>query len=180
MIDRLRGLLPLLLLSFCSLSSCRSMAVSDFAANRPQFDPLEFFNGRTHSWAVVESRSGNPTSHFTAALEGHRDGDALSLEQVFTFSDGQKQLRSWQIRRRGEHAYEATANDVVGVARGEAWGNAFHWRYVTAGRRTWSLDNLQFDLWMYLTADGTTLINRVNISKFGFVIARTTEYFQRD
>lgn len=155
------------------------MVASDFAADRPVFDPLQFFDGRTHSWAVMESRSGNPTSHFTADLTGHRAGDELSLEQVFTFSDGRKERRLWHIRHVSEHAYEATANDVVGVARGEAWGNAFHWSYVTAGSRSWSLDDLRFDLWMYLTEDGTTLINRVNISKFGFVLARTTEYFQR-
>lgn len=169
----------LLLLGCLSLAGCRSLQPSDFAANRPEFDPIRFFDGRTHSWAVIENRHGNPTSQFTAELTGRRDGDQLSLEQVFTFSDGHHEQRAWRIRRVGEHRYEATANDVVGIARGEAWGNAFRWSYTTEGRRSWFVDDLRYDLWMYLTDDGSTLVNRVNISKFGIVVARTTEYFQR-
>lgn len=169
----------LLLLTLLCAVGCRSMAPSDFASNSPSFQPLEFFDGQTRSWAVIENRSGNPTSQFTADLVGRRDGERLSLEQAFTFRDGRKEHRSWKITRIDKHHYEATANDVIGISRGEARGNAFRWSYTTEGRRSWPLDDLHFDLWMYLTDDGTTLINRVNISKFGVVVARTTEYFQR-
>lgn len=168
-----------LLAASFAIAGCRSMAPSDFAANRPPFDPIAFFDGRTHSWAVIENRRGNPTSQFTAELTGRREGEQLFLEQTFTFAGGRKEQRSWRIRRTGEHGYEATANDVVGVARGEVWGNTFRWSYTTEGRRAWFLDDLRYDLWMYLAEDGTTLINRVNISKFGIVVARTTEYFRK-
>lgn len=155
------------------------MAPADFATNSPAFDPLAFFDGRTHSWAVIENRRGDPTSQFRADLHGRRDGDTLVIEQNFTFAGGRRQTRTWRIRRLDAHRYEATANDVVGVSRGEAWGNAFRWRYTTEGKRAWFVDDLDYSLWMYLMEDGRTLINRVTISKFGVVVAQTTEQFVR-
>jgi hypothetical protein len=41
------------------------------------------------------------------------------------------------------------------------------------------LANVRFKLWMYLQADGETMINKVTISKLGVIVARTTEHFHR-
>lgn len=112
-------------------------------------------------------------------MMGRRDGDALLITQDFTFEDGRKQQRLWRIRRIDDHRYEATANDVVGVSRGLAYGNTFHWAYTLALRPGNPLANVRFNLRMYLQADGETMINRVTISKLGVVVAQTTEYFQR-
>ncbi|MDP9194468.1 MAG: DUF3833 domain-containing protein [Acidobacteriota bacterium] len=155
------------------------MAPAQFAANRPSFEPLTFFEGPTHSWAVIENRRGDPTSQFRADLVGRREGDEIAIEQNFTFAGGRREQRLWRIRRIDGHHYEATANDVVGVSRGEAWGNVFRWSYTTAGSRRGWIDDLHYDLWMYLMEDGETLINRVTITKLGIVVARTTEYFRR-
>lgn len=174
-----RSFCSFLLIAATFMTACRSMTPSQFATNTPRFEPLAFFEGATHSWAVIENRRGNPTSRFRADLRGTRDGDTLAIEQNFTFDDGRKQQRRWRIRRIDEHHYEATANDVVGVSKGEAWGNVFRWSYSTAGHRAGFRDDLHFHLWMYLMEDGQTLINRVTITKFGIVVARTTEYFRR-
>lgn len=167
------------MLSAAFFSGCRSMQPSQFAGSTPQLDPMAFFEGPTRSWAVIENRRGDPTSQFRAELVGRREGDVLHVTQNFTFAGGRTQERLWQFRRVDANRYEATANDVVGTARGEAWGNVFRWSYRTAGSRRGFIDDLDYDLWMYLMEDGETLINRVTITKFGVVVARTTEYFRR-
>ena len=77
------------------------------------------------------------------------------------------------------HAYEATANIVVGVASGEAHGNAFRWRYTLALEPDAAVATVDLRHWMYLQDGGATLVNRVTISKLGIVVGQVTEYFRR-
>lgn len=86
------------------------------------------------------------------------------LTQHFFFEDGRTQQRTWRIHRIDEHRYEATANDVVGVGTGAAYGNAFRWEYTLAVRPGNPLFNVRMKHWMYLQADGT-MINRVQVTK---------------
>ncbi len=90
-----------------------------------------------------------------------------------------KQHRSWRIRKLDAHHYEATANDIVGTARGEASGNAFHWTFTLAASPGNPLANVQMTQSMYLQADGRSLINHTTIRKFGIAVAQVTETFRR-
>lgn len=153
------------------------MTPQSFATAGPRFEPEKYFEGQTHSWGVLENPRGNPISTFRAELTGRRIGSELEISQTFHWSDGRIEVRTWRVRRLDEHRYEATANDVVGRSTGEAYGNVFRWEYTLAGATF--LTNVRFHLWMYLMEDGETMINRVNITKFGVVVGRTTEYFRR-
>ncbi len=170
------GLLSLLsLLSF----GCQSLRPESFAGAELRFEPDKFFEGPTRSWGVMEDRAGHPKSRFRTEMMGRREGGGLVVTQDFTFEDGHRQQRVFRLRRIDDHRYEATANDVVGVSRGEAYGNVFHWEYTLALRPGNPLANVRFKLWMYLQADGETMINRVRITKLGVTVAETTEYFHR-
>jgi hypothetical protein len=158
---------------------CHGLKPGSFAGTSPRFEPEKFFEGPTRSWGVIESRSGQPKSRFRTEMMGRRDGDVLVITQDFTFEDGHQQRRIWRVRRIDEHRYEATANDGVGVSHGEAYGNTFRWDYTIASRPGNPLTHLRFKLWMYLQADGETLINRVTITKLGVIVAETTEHFHR-
>jgi hypothetical protein len=159
------------------MSGCHGLQPVSFAGTEPRFDPYQFFEGPTRSWGVIESRSGQPKSRFRTEMMGRRDGGDLEITQDFTFEDGHKQQRVWRVHRIDEHRYDATANDVVGVSHGLAYGNTFHWEYTVAGRS--ALTNLRYKLWMYLQADGETMINRVTVTKLGIILAATTEHFHR-
>ena len=150
-----------------------------FAGAGPRFDPYAFFEGPTRSWGVIESRSGQPKSRFRTEMMGRRDGTDLVITQDFTFEDGHKQQRVWRVHRIDDHHYDATANDGVGVSHGVAYGNVFHWQYTIALSPRNPLTHLTFKLWMYLQADGETMINRVTVTKLGVILARTTEHFHR-
>ena len=168
-----------LVLSLVVLSGCTALAPADFAGGTPRFEPETFFAGHVHSWGVVENRSGDPRQRFTTDLVGRRDGETLVIAQHFSFDDGETQERVWRLRRLDEHRYEATASDVVGPATGEAWGNAFRWEYTLATDPGNPLKNVDVKQWMYGLGDGSTMMNRVTVTKLGIVVAEVTEFFQK-
>lgn len=178
---RLRSLLavPTTVAILALLTACASLSPQHFADAEPTFDPIAYFTGPVHSWGVIESRNGTPKTRLTATLDGRLEGDILILTQDFTFDDGRKQRRVWQLRRIDAHRYDATADDVIGVATGHAYGNSFNWDYTLQLKPGNPLSRVRMHHWMYLAGDGRTLINRVTIRRFGVQVGGTTEYFQR-
>ncbi len=142
-------------------------------------DPAQFFTGHTSSSGVMENRGGAPMKRVTTQTSGHWEGETLHLEQELQIG-GEAQHRSWQIRKLDAHRYEATANDMVGTAQGEAYGNVFHWEFTLAPSPGNPLANVRMSQWMYLQPDGRTLINHSTIRKFGLVVAQVTEQFRRE
>ena len=169
----------ILLLAAFAVAGCASLPPQHFAGTQPVFDPMAYFAGHTRSWGVFENRAGDPSRSFTTDCTGRREGDTLVLDQTFTYEDGQTQQRHWRIRRVDAHRYEATANDVVGVGTGEAYGNAFHWEYTVALKPGNPLENVRLKQWMYLQSDGRTVLNRGSVNAFGIEVAQIAESFQR-
>jgi hypothetical protein len=167
-------LIPVTLL----LVGCASLQPPDFAGAEPELDPVAYFEGPTVSWGVFEN-AGRPTRRFDGDRVGHREGDALVLMQRIRFDDGRTQQRRWRLWRVGPHEFHATAPGVIGIARGEAYGNAFRWDYVLQVDPDNRLTRVRMQHWMYLAGDRSTLVNRVVVRKFGIRIAEVTEYFQR-
>lgn len=154
------------------------MKVAEFADGRPLLDPAQYFSGRTSSSGVQENRGGAPRQPVTTQTAGRWSGDTLQLEQELEIG-GQKQHRSWRIRKLDAHHFEATANDMVGTARGEAYGNVFHWSFTLELRPGNPLSRVRMTQWMYLQPDGRTLLNHSTIRKFGIVVAQVSEVFQQ-
>ncbi len=161
-------------------AGCDRSAPGDSASQQPRFEPERFFAGHVRSWGVIENRSGDPTARFTADIQGWHDGPVLVIEQRFAFDDGRKQERVWRLRRIDDHRYEAWANDVVGTAIGEAHGNAFRLEYTLAIDPGNALKNVHMKQWMYAVGDGSAMMNRVTVTKWGVTIAEVTESFLRD
>lgn len=162
------------------LGACSSMQPREFAGTAPAFAPERYFEGGTSSRGFFETRSGAPRMAFATSAVGHRDGDALVLQQHFTFADGRTQDRRWHIRHLDAHRYEATANDVVGTARGEVHGATFHWRYTVALSPQNPLSHVALEQWMTLQPDRRTVLNRGIIRKWGVRLGSVSEVFRRD
>lgn len=156
------------------------MKVADFASSKPVLDPAQFFSGHARSSGVMENRGGAPSKPVTTTTTGTWEGATLRLEQDLVIGDAQPEHRSWRIRRIDAHHFEATANDMVGTARGEAYGNVFHWTFTLALAPGNPLAQVQMSQWMYLQPDSRTLINHSTIRKFGIVVAQVTEQFRRE
>lgn len=162
------------------IAGCVSLQVADFAEERPLLDPVTFFGGRTTSVGVMENPGGGPRQRIKTETAGHWEGNSLHLEQDLFFSGGKSQHRSWLIQKLDANHYQATANDIVGVARGEARGNVFHWSFTLALAPGNPLANVRMSQWMYLQPDGRTLLNHSTIRKFGIVVAQVTEQFRKE
>ena len=159
-------------------AACSSLDPEDFAGRTPEFRIEDYFVGETRAWGMFQDRSGEVRRTFTVDIEGTWDGETLTLVEDFLYDDGETEQRVWRIAKTGEHAYEGTADGVVGVARGEAYGDAMNWRYVfdlDIGSRS---IHVRFDDWLFLQEDGVVL-NRATVSKLGVRLGEVTLAFQR-
>jgi hypothetical protein len=168
-----------IVLAMLLIQGCAALKPSDFRTGGPVFDPAKFFTGNTTSSGVIENRGGAPMQRVTTKTAGHWQGDTLQLEQDLLVGDNKPQHRSWRIRKLDAHHFEATANDVVGTIRGEAYGNVFHWSFPLKGAPGNPLGDVRMSQWMYLQPDGRTMINHSTIRKFGILVAQVTEQFRR-
>jgi hypothetical protein len=166
-----------LALAALAVAGCATVDVADYRAERPPLDIARYFNGTVDGWGMVQDRSGRVLRRFHVRIDGTWEGTRGTLDEHFEFADGSRERRVWQLVCEGTRC-TGTAGDVVGIAQGEAQGNALHWRYVLAvpvDGTTWHLD---MDDWMY-RIDDRTLLNRTTMSKLGVRVGEVTLSFRR-
>lgn len=154
------------------------MTMADFDAELPELEIDRYFDGKTHAWGVFEDRFGKLRRQFTVEIEGVRDGDTLRLDETFLYSDGETDKRVWNLKKNADESWQGQANDVVGVALGEADGNAFHLKYRMDLKMKKRSLRVSFDDRMYLQPSGV-LISRTKVRKFGLEIGSVTLFFQK-
>lgn len=171
----------LLLVGFCAtLTGCGSLSPEEFADSNTHFEPDVFFSGRIQSWGVIENRNGEPMRRFSTDCLGIRLGDgALEVKQVFHYDNGRVDQRVWHVHKIDDHDFEATASDVVGAARGKAFGNAFRWKYTLAVKPGNPLTHVRLTQWMYMPENTETMFTRVVVRKWGIRLAEIAESFHK-
>ncbi|WP_028669150.1 DUF3833 domain-containing protein [Saccharospirillum impatiens] len=152
------------------LTGCASVTVATYEDADLVFDPVEYFNGSLVAEGVVRGRNGEVSRYFNATIDARWDERGGVLDEVFIWSDGERQTRVWQFERVGESHYRGTAGDVVKPAEMRFAGNAVNMKYVLAvpldsGRTI----NVTMDDWLYQVND-QTLINVTEMTKFGFKV----------
>lgn len=161
------------------MSGCSSMKIEDYASFEPKFDLFAYFQGNTRGWGVFQDRGGALKRQFVVDIKGEVSADGeLVMTEDFVWNDGEKSQRVWRIRQQDAHRYSGRAADVVGEAKGVAYGNALNWQYdlnLPVDGKVW---RVSFDDWMYLQPDGV-LLNRAKMSKFGFTLGEVTISFQK-
>ena len=155
------------------------MKPSDFANSKPKFLLEEYFAGKTRAWGLFEDRFGTVRRQFVVEINGAWDGEILTLDEHFNWSDGEKSFRQWRIKKIADGRYEGRADDVIGVATGTAEGNALNWSYIldleTGENKTMKV---KLDDWMFLQPGGV-LLNRARMSKFGIELGQVTISFTK-
>ena len=152
------------------------MQPQDFAGSTTHFDLLRYFTGPTKSWGVYENGGGTPKRCFKADSIGTRQPDgSLILRQHFVYSQGKDTSRVWRIRRVDATHWEGTANDMVGVARGECEGNAFYWTYNITVDRNNPLATVHVRQWIYQPEGTDTVMTRLVVTKLGVPLFEVTE-----
>jgi hypothetical protein len=161
------------------LSGCSSTVQPEHYANQsPKLDIQRYFNGTLDVHGMFQDRSGTVEKRFTVLMRCHWEGDVGTLDEEFRYSDGTTQRRVWTLRKTAPGRYTGTAPDVVGTATVEVAGNAMRLRYVLALPVGDKVYNVDFDDWLYLI-DDRVMLNRAQMSKFGFGLGSLTVSFTR-
>ena len=166
----------LLLAAGILLSACASLQPQDFAHSPSHFELDRYFVGHNRSWGLFENTSGQPQRAFVCDSYGRRDaaGD-LVLTQHFRFSNGKAQERLWHIHRVDTTHWDATANDMIGIAHGQAEGNALYWEYTITLDRKNPLATVHIRQWIYQIEGTTTLMTHLIITKLGLPVFEVSE-----
>lgn len=154
------------------------MNIEQFAGRTPELVLEHYFLGQTRAWGIFEDRFGALRRQFEVDITGTVEGDVLTLDERFTFADGEVDRRVWTIRRIGANSYEGTADDVVGTAKGKVVGNALNWTYSVDLAMAERSVRVRFDDWLFLQPGGV-LINRARVTKWGIEVGQVTLFFQR-
>ncbi len=166
------------LVGLCMLTACSTTDVSLYAQEKPTLDLKQYFNGKIDAWGMFQDRSGKVVKRFKVVILCSWNDDTGTLDEDFTYSDGSKQRRVWTIRKNAEGQYIGTAADVVGEAIGITAGNALRWKYVLALPVGEKVYNVNFEDWMFLM-DDKVMLNRAEMSKFGFRLGEVTLSFSK-
>lgn len=168
----------LLLCMSLFVSGCTSINGPHHSELKPTIDFREFFTGEVNAWGLVQNRSGEVIRRFKMDLVGTWENDTGTLEEEFYYLDGEREQRVWTITDLGNGQYRATADDIIGEAIGQEYGNAIGWDYklqIPIKDKTMVFD---LDDWMW-ALDGDVLINRSYIKKFGIRVAEISIFLMR-
>ena len=157
---------------------CASPKPTDYAAEKPVLDLKTYFNGELVAHGLFTDRSGKVARRFTVQMTGTWQGKSGTLDERFTYSDGKTERRVWRLQDEGNGRWTGRADDVVGVAEGQASGNALNWRYTLALPVDGTVYEVQFDDWMYLM-DERVMLNKAVMSKFGIRLGEVTLSFTK-
>lgn len=160
------------------LAGCASQQIADYAAEKPVLDLRTYFNGVLDAYGVFTDRSGKVVRRFTVVMNCSWQGDQGVLDEDFSYSDGTKQKRIWRLTALPDGRYTGRADDVVGIANGQARGNAFYWAYTLSLPVDGKTYEVQFDDWMYLMTD-KVMLNKATMSKFGVRLGEVTLSFTK-
>jgi len=161
-----------------SVSPDRSPAPPVSALPTGELRIERFLLGRSRAEGVFQDFTGRVRRRFAIQLDGRMDGDALVLTEDFLFDDGSTEQRVWRIRPLGADEYEASADDMIGDARGGVRGGIMRWSYLFSLKLGARRLRVRFhDIFMQ-TADDT-LLNIARVTKFGLELGRSTIIFRR-
>ncbi len=171
--------LGLLLLCIVVAGCSVSIDGETYKQQTPAFSLERFFKGDVKAWGIVQNRSGEVVQRFTVDIVGSMDGNVLVLDERFTYSLGEgPESRIWRITPEADGTYTGQASDILDVAKGKPYGNAFNFTYSMDLPVDDTTYTVAFDDWFW-ALDNDTLMNRSYIKKFGLVMAEVTIFMQR-
>ena len=148
------------------LIGCGTSSVDDYQARSPAFSPDDFFYGALTAHGVVKDFSGTVIRHFQANITGCWENGIGTLDEDFTFDDGEQQTRVWTLTPDGDQTFIGTAGDVVGEGHARWQGNAMFLDYTLRIELADGPIDIKIDDRMYRVSENV-VINESKMLKFG-------------
>lgn len=157
--------------------------ISDYANQRPALKLEDFFDGKSYAYGIFEDRFGNLKRQFRVRIDGRADAGRLTLDERFIYDDGETARRVWTIDNLGPDKtglvrYQGRADDIDGLATGQAAGNVLSWTYDIVLSMSGQQIQVRFEDFIY-QLDQDIAINRAFVSKWGVEIGSVTLVFLR-
>ena len=169
------GAFALMLTSACSVS----IDGAQYQQQQPVFSLTEFFDGKVKAWGIVQNRSGNVVQRFIVDIDGSMQDGKLILDETFHYDLGEgPRKRVWTLTPQADGSFEGRAGDILDVAIGKPYGNAFNFTYSMDLPVDDTSYEVKFDDWFW-AMDENTMMNRSYIKKFGIVMAEVSIFMQR-
>ena len=165
-----KAIRDLVLLAAVVLIGGCGVTPSNYLTGKPEFKFDSFFDGRLCAWGLLRDRSGEVTRKFIAEIDAYQKDGKVVLDEIFQFSDGERQKRVWRFTKDSE-GWLGRAGDVVGSARGKVWGDSLHLEYTLAITTEDSVWEVSMDDWLHLI-DKNTLLGTTEMSKLGIGLGR--------
>lgn len=168
------------LASLFALSACATRPAVPRESAADAFVLEEDLLGRTVARGEFRAINGVRRG-FTATLNGSWDGSTMTLVEDFIYDDGERDRKTWRLRRVSPGRYVGTREDVVGEAVGFQDGNAFRLEYDVRlpsddgrpGRQVRFRD-------VIVNTDDGNILNRANVGLWGLRVATVNLVIRRD
>jgi hypothetical protein len=134
-------------------------------------DPIGFFTGESHGDATLHKLFSDD-ARVTVESRGKPDRNGLILDQTITEGTKPPRMRRWIIRPAGPHRFTGTLTDAKGPVDVTVNGPRADISYTMK-------NGLKVDQHLALQAGGDTVLNRLNISKFGIRVAHLDETIRK-
>lgn len=137
------------------------------AVSKGTLDPRAFFTGRTHGDGELDKLfSGR--AKVTVDSVGRRQGDTLILDQTILGDEKPPRHRRWTMTPVAPNRYSGTLTDATGPVLVTVAGPRAYIRYTMKG-------GLQVEQQLALQSNGRTILNRLEVKKFGARLATLNE-----
>ncbi|MGB7206342.1 MAG: DUF3833 family protein [Anderseniella sp.] len=154
------------------------LQISPSHTSQRNFDMAKYFTGRTRAWGMFETFGGRVKKSFVADIDGYWQGDRFLLEEDFTFSDGEKETRTWALEFAGDGSFVASCADTPSPGKGTVHVNGSRLSYSMNLRVGTSRMLVSFsDLFHQI--DESTVLNRARVKKFGIPIGQVIIAFRK-
>lgn len=136
-----------------------------------------YFTGKTKATGSFSAING-VKRQFDVDLTGKWNGKTLTLREDFTYSDGERDTKTWRFTKIGPGLYTGTREDVIGQTRVEIEGKVAKFNYIVNLGTAAKPNKVHFYDRMELKPDGT-LVNTAWVTKYLLPVAKTTVIFKR-
>ena len=150
--------------------SFKNQRPQDYANTGPAFLLKEHLSGPILSEGLIYGPTGKMTNSFVAQMNGEWNGDTGTLSENFRYSNGKEQKRKWYLKIETNNTFTATADDIVGEAKGTISGSTIQLKYKIVLPEDAGGYTLNATDWMYLTEDGA-IMNKSEMRMFGIKVA---------